>query len=54
MGLENAALMLRKFCAQTPEADWPEFLRKRGAEPILAAIVDWESKPREPEVLVEP
>lgn len=48
MGLGNARMMLARFCAATPEAEWPLLLREYGgAEQIMAAVVDWESKPRE-------
>jgi hypothetical protein len=49
MGLDYAKLMLTRFCAATPEAEWPELLRAYGGvEQVMADVVDWESKPREP------
>lgn len=48
MGLENAAMMLAKFCEATPVEQWPELLRAYGgAEQVMADVEDWESKPRE-------
>lgn len=48
MGLKNAQLMLARFCEKTPEAEWPELLRRYGsATALLTEVVDWESKPRE-------
>lgn len=49
MGLENATRMVNIYCKAAPEAEWPALLREYGGvERLLADVVDWESRRREP------
>lgn len=47
MGLKNVAMTIAIFCESTPVAEWPEILREYGsADALMAAVVDWESRPK--------
>jgi|SRR5690606_13486154 len=48
MRLEGAAKVLANYCEKTPQTEWPALLREYGGvEQVMAAVVDWESKPRD-------
>lgn len=50
MGLENATLMLDRFCKNTPKAEWPALLRQYGGvEQVMTDVLDWESRPKDPD-----